>query len=116
MARYIHQHEDWPNFRWDNDAISHELAAVRHRQGRLLGRMESLGFDFRSEAVLQTLTEDVIKSNEIEGAFLIAGKEIHRLYHSKRLAVGQGPSGSFGVRAVKDQTKVKKKALNVSVA
>lgn len=50
------------------------------------------------------------------GAFLIAGKEIHRLYHSKRLAVGQGPSGSFGVRAVKDQTKVKKKALNVSVA
>ena len=67
MVRYIHQHEDWPNFRWDNDAISHELAAVRHRQGRLLGRMESLGFDFRSEAVLQTLTEDVIKSSEIEG-------------------------------------------------
>ncbi|MFT8613686.1 MAG: DUF4172 domain-containing protein, partial [Gluconobacter oxydans] len=61
MARYIHQHGDWPDFRWDKDPISHELAAVRHRQGRLLGRMESLGFDFRSEAVLQTLTEDVIK-------------------------------------------------------
>ena len=59
MARYIHQHGDWPDFRWDKDSISHELAAVRHRQGRLLGRMESLGFDFRSEAVLQTLTEDV---------------------------------------------------------
>ncbi|ATU74107.1 Adenosine monophosphate-protein transferase FICD [Gluconacetobacter sp. SXCC-1] len=67
MARYIHQHEDWPRLQWDKDTISHELAAVRHRQGRLLGRMESLGFDFRSEAVLQTLTEDVIKSSEIEG-------------------------------------------------
>ncbi len=67
MARYIHQHEDWPGFQWDKDTIAHELAAVRHRQGRLLGRMESLGFDFRSEAVLQTLTEDVIKSSEIEG-------------------------------------------------
>ncbi|MFS8371427.1 Fic family protein [Acetobacter indonesiensis] len=67
MTRYIHQHGDWPDFRWDKDSISHELAAVRHRQGRLLGRMESLGFDFRSEAVLQTLTEDVIKSSEIEG-------------------------------------------------
>src|SRR5690606_17160879 len=42
-------------------------AAVRHRQGRLVGRMEALGFDLRSEAVLQTLTQDVIKSSEIEG-------------------------------------------------
>ncbi|WP_048849077.1 Fic family protein [Tanticharoenia sakaeratensis] len=67
MARYIYQQAGWPDFRWDRDAIFHELAAVRHRQGRLLGRMESLGFDFRSEAVLQTLTEDVLKSSEIEG-------------------------------------------------
>ena len=67
MARYIYQHEDWPGFQWDKDTISQELAAVRHRQGRFLGRMESLGFGFRSEAVLQTLTEDVIKSSEIEG-------------------------------------------------
>ncbi|AHI26388.1 cell filamentation protein Fic [Komagataeibacter xylinus] len=67
MARYIYQHGNWPDFRWDKDTISQELAAVRHRQGRFLGRMESLGFDFRSEAVLQTLTEDVIKSSEIEG-------------------------------------------------
>jgi len=42
-------------------------AAVRHRQGRLIGRMEGLGFSLRSEAVLQSLTEDVLKSSEIEG-------------------------------------------------
>jgi len=66
-VRYIYQRAEWPNFQWDKEIISHELAAVRHRQGRLLGRMESLGFDFRSEALLQTLTEDVLKSSEIEG-------------------------------------------------
>jgi hypothetical protein len=61
MARYVfYHHEDWLDFQWDKDTISHELAAVHHRQGEILGRMESLGFDFRSEAVLQTLTEDVI--------------------------------------------------------
>lgn len=74
MARYIHQHEDWPGFQWDKDTISHELAAVRYRQGRLLGRMESLGFDFRSEGVLQTLTEDVIKLSEIEGKISIVSR------------------------------------------
>ncbi|BAU38500.1 hypothetical protein APT_01418 [Acetobacter pasteurianus NBRC 101655] len=57
MARYIHQFGDWPDFRWEKDTISHELAAVRHRQGCHLGCMESLGFDFRAEAVLQTLTD-----------------------------------------------------------
>jgi Fic family protein len=67
MVRYIYQRPEWPDFQWDKEIISHELAAVRHRQGRLLGRMESLGFDFRSEALLQTLTEDVLKSSEIEG-------------------------------------------------
>ena len=66
MVRYIYQRPEWPGFQWDKEIISHELAAVRHRQGRLLGRMESLGFDFRSEALLQTLTEDVLKSSEIE--------------------------------------------------
>ncbi|MFT8307785.1 Fic family protein [Acetobacter malorum] len=88
MTRYIHQHEDWPDFRWDMDTISHELAAVRHRQGRILGRMESLGFDFRSEAVLQTLTEDVIKSSEIEGENL--NREQVRSSIARRLGMDIG--------------------------
>ncbi|MCW2308027.1 Fic family protein [Rhodobium gokarnense] len=67
MIRYIHQGKDWPAFRWNAEKLSSLLADVRHRQGRLIGRMEALGFPLRSEAVLKTLTEDVLKSSEIEG-------------------------------------------------
>lgn len=67
---YIHQHGDWPTFHWQAAELAARLAAVRHRQGRLIGRMESLGFDLRAEAVLQTLTEDVTRSSEIEGEVL----------------------------------------------
>ena len=64
---YIHLPPAWPRFRWREADITAQLAAVRHRQGRLIGRMESLGFELRSEAILVTLTDDVIKSSEIEG-------------------------------------------------
>lgn len=69
---YIHELKDWPELRWDTDRLAEPLAAVRHRQGRLVGRMESLGFNLRQEAVLQTLTADVLKSSEIEGEKLEA--------------------------------------------
>jgi Fic family protein len=72
MITYIHELLDWPKFRWDHEALAAQLAAVRHRQGRLLGRMEALGFSFKKEAVLQTLTLDVLKSSEIEGEALNA--------------------------------------------
>ncbi|HUO00393.1 MAG TPA: Fic family protein [Bradyrhizobium sp.] len=64
---FIHELKGWPSFRWDHARISARLVDVRHRQGRLIGRMETLGFPLRTEAVLQTLTEDVLKSSEIEG-------------------------------------------------
>jgi Fic family protein len=68
----IHQHADWPKFHWDQETLSGPLAEVRHRQGRLLGRMESLGFTLQKEAELETLTLDVLKSSEIEGEKLDA--------------------------------------------
>lgn len=64
---YIHQLPDWPRLHWDEGKLSSLLANVRHRQGRLLGRMEGLGFRLRSEAQLSTLTADVVKSSAIEG-------------------------------------------------
>ena len=67
MSTYIHQLPDWPRFRWNQEALATPLARVRHRQGRLLGRMESLGFALQKEAELETLTLDVVKSSEIEG-------------------------------------------------
>ncbi|CAN5647446.1 Fic family protein [soil metagenome] len=69
---YIHQQENWPQFEWDNARLATMLAEVRHQQGRLLGRMESLGFGLQAEAALQTLTLDVLKSSEIEGEILPA--------------------------------------------
>ncbi len=67
---YIHEFPDWPKFRWDHKVLAEPLAAVRHRQGRLIGRMEGLGFELRSEATLRTMTEEVLKSSEIEGEIL----------------------------------------------
>jgi Fic family protein len=64
---YIHQRSSWPWFQWDREELAEPLAAVRLKQGRLIGHMEALGFTLRTEAVLQTLTSDVIKSSEIEG-------------------------------------------------
>lgn len=72
MARFIHQLEDWPRFRWDAGALEAALGEVRHRQGRLIARMEQMGFALRDEASLATLTEDVVKSSEIEGQVLDA--------------------------------------------
>jgi Fic family protein len=67
---YIHELADWPKLTWDAGRLSGLLADVRHRQGRLLGRMEGLGFRLRSEAKLSTLTADVVKSSAIEGETL----------------------------------------------
>jgi Fic family protein len=74
MATYIHELPDWPTFRWDEGSLAAALAAARHLQGRLCGQMEALGFRVRDEAVLRTLTDDVLKSSEIEGEKLDAGQ------------------------------------------
>jgi len=67
---YLHQSKEWPDFFWDNDTLVPYVSKVRDLQGRLIGRMEGLGFELREEAVLETLTEDIVKSSAIEGEFL----------------------------------------------
>jgi Fic family protein len=71
MTHYIHQLKNWPRFTWSSVDLLDSLGKVRHLQGKLVGRMEALGFDLRKEAVLDTITLDVLKSSEIEGEFLI---------------------------------------------
>ncbi len=68
--RYIYDHPDWPQFRWDKASLTDQLAGLRYRHGRFIARMEGLGFAMRSDAVLRTLTEDVLKTSEIEGEIL----------------------------------------------
>jgi len=70
MSYYIHQKYNWPNFTWNSDEFVNLLSEARNLQGRLMGKMESLGFEFRDEALLETLTLDVLKSAEIEGEML----------------------------------------------
>ena len=67
ISMWIHEHQNWPNFTWDAETLAFKLADIRHRQGRLLGRMEGLGFELKREASLSTLTKDVVKSSAIEG-------------------------------------------------
>ncbi len=64
---WIHEHQNWPDFTWDAETLASKLADIRHRQGRLLGRMEGLGFELKREATLGMLTNDVVKSSAIEG-------------------------------------------------
>lgn len=68
--KYIHQLKIWPKFTWNPEKIASKMGDVRNRQGRLIGRMEAIGFPLRSEAILQTLTLEILKSSEIEGEIL----------------------------------------------
>jgi Fic family protein len=85
---YIHEKPGWPHFTWDPEALARPLAEVRHQQGRLIGHMEALGFQLQQEAVLQTLTSDVLKSSEIEGEKLDAG--LVRSSIARRLGIDIG--------------------------
>ncbi|MGP8100937.1 MAG: Fic family protein [Candidatus Cybelea sp.] len=88
MAPYIHEREDWPRFRLDQESLAAKLATARHLQGRLIGRMERLGFPLRAEATLRSLTEEILKSNEIEGEHL--NKEQVRSSVARRLGIDIG--------------------------
>jgi Fic family protein len=69
---YIHERKDWPDFRWSIEKLAEPLASARYRQGGLIGQMKGLGFRLQQEAVLETLTKDVLKTSEIEGEKLDA--------------------------------------------
>lgn len=88
MRKYIYQDRKWPNFRWDSAALLSLAAGVRHQQGELRGQMRALGFSPRQDAALKTLTEDVVKSSEIEGEKL--NPETVRSSIARRLGVDIG--------------------------
>ena len=88
-SRYIHELSDWPKFHWDQDRLAGMLAAVRHQQGRLVGRMEALGFLLQQEATLEALTEETVKSSEIEGEKL----DVAQVRSSIARRLGMGVAG-----------------------
>lgn len=70
MGAYIYQNESWPDFHWDSERLLTVLAKVRNLQGILIGKMNGLGFDLINQASLEIITQDVLKSSEIEGEIL----------------------------------------------
>lgn len=97
---YIHQRKDWPNFNWDNDTLLPYVSKVRDLQGRLIGRMESLGFELREEAVLDTLTDDIIQSSAIEGEFLNPDEVRSSVARRMGLEISGLPKASSDVEGV----------------
>jgi Fic family protein len=67
---FIYENKNWPKFYWDTNELIGLLAEVRNLQGRLLGSISTLGFDLQQEALLRTITSEIVKNSEIEGELL----------------------------------------------
>jgi len=97
---YVHELPEWPNLTWSAHALTQALAAVRHKQGRHLGRMEALGFDLRSEANLAALTDEVVRSSAIEGERLNSDEVRSSIARRLGLEVAGLPTPSREVEGV----------------
>ena len=69
-AIYIWQDPSWPRFTWDDAQLITILSEVRNHQGKLQGMLSGLGFEVQNGAALGVMTEDVLRSYEIEGVML----------------------------------------------
>ncbi len=97
---YIHERPGWPEFTWDSDLLAAALAAVRHKQGRLLGKMEAVGFDLQAEASLTVLTSEVVKSSAIEGENLNPEEVRSSIARRLGMDVGGLPKAGRGVDGI----------------
>lgn len=97
---YIHQQTKWPHFSWDSPKLLPLLANVRHMQGRLIGKMSSLGFRQQAEASLSNLTTEILKSHAIEGNFLSAQEVRSSVARRLGLDVAGLPQASRDVEGV----------------
>lgn len=100
MVTYIHQLKDWPHFRWKEEQLAKPLAEARHRQGRLLGRMDALNPKLRAEASLETLTAEVVKSSEIEGEKLDQAQVRSSIARRLKIDIGKGVHAERHVEGV----------------
>jgi len=101
---YVHELSGWPTVTWGGDSLATLLAQVRHHQGRLLGKMEALGFDVRSEASLTVLTSDVVKSSAIEGETLNADEVRSSIARRLGIDVAGVPTAGRDVEGVVEMT------------
>ena len=86
--RYIHEYDNWWLFPYDSQRVMNDLGRVRAKQGRVLGRMLSLGFDSQDEAMLSNMSLELVRSSEIEGEKL--NLEEVRSSIARRLGIATG--------------------------
>lgn len=72
--KYIWQHPTWAEFTWNNSRLINILSEVRHLEGKIQGLMSGLGFEIQNKTSLDVMTEDVLRSSEIEGEMLNADR------------------------------------------
>ncbi len=104
IMSFIHKQPGWPAFRWDSETLAFQLAAVRYKQGRLLGKMEAIGFNLRVEASLAVLTSDVVKSSAIEGEALDPGEVRSSIARRLGLDAAGLPKASRAIEGVVEMT------------
>ena len=88
--KYIYQNTDWHSFKWCGEKITKLLLEIQRAQGYLLGKMDALGFEVKENALLNVLTENILKSSEIEGELL--NKEQVRSSVARRLGLNYDSS------------------------
>lgn len=97
---YLHQLKNWTNFTWDHALVGPLLASLRFEQGRLLGRMQALGFEMQLQAELEAVALDAVKSSEIEGERLDVAQVRSSLAQRLGLPTAGLPPSSRQVDAV----------------
>ena len=65
--KYIWEHKNWFDFKYDESVLLKPLSGLRVLQGKLLGRVVSLGIKLETEAQAQVLVEEAVRTAEIEG-------------------------------------------------
>ncbi|MCL2833396.1 MAG: Fic family protein [Treponema sp.] len=96
MKKYIYQYPGYPDFTWDKKRILNLLTQTAALQGRILGKMQQFGFGTQQETMLNALTEEILKSNEIEGEIL--NSEQVRSSLAKKLKIEQAIGKVASVR------------------
>jgi len=115
MPRYIYEYKGYPTFTWDQVAILNALTTVAGVQGRLLGKMQQLGFGVQQEAMLNAMTEEIVKSSEIEGEILNSAQVRSSLARHLNIDLQHTPAPSHHidgmVEAMMDATRNHRKPL-----
>ncbi len=101
---FVWQRPEWPRFHHDTARLVELLAGTRHAQGKLLGRMDALGFEMRSEATLRILTDNVVKTSEIEGETLAPDHVRSSIARRLGLDAGGLPTPDRTVDGIVDMT------------